>query len=297
MAGRRRRWRIFSRARRRVTQIGSPALKRVWRSLRDVCCALHSWPMLRDDDEVQARKIANRSRDMPAIVIASEAKRSSSLSKPPGDFRRGACHRAGHFGPDPLAPRNDEHSRDAFRARALPPPRPKRIRPRQKRGRRSAERRMPTIVRAAPANVAACRCPGAAARQFGARSPSGASPRLSPGLSHPGAAPGHASWDLVPAGVTRRLLSQSSGSTPRLGRSTEENDAQSRSGAGLRARAEAPHSLHTSEFTSGNASLNEQDSSCIRFSDECQDRRRSGDVALTAAGMRARNRRAPSRTP
>jgi hypothetical protein len=48
----------------------------------------------------------------------------------------------------------------------------------------------------------------------------------------PGAAPGHASWDLVPAGVTRLLLSQSSGSTPRLGRSTEENDAQSRSGAG-----------------------------------------------------------------
>jgi hypothetical protein len=55
--------------------------------------------------------------------------------------------------------------------------------------------------------------------------------RLSPGLSHPGSAPGHASWDSVPAGVTRPLLSQSSGSTPHLGRSTEENDAQSRSGA------------------------------------------------------------------
>ena len=29
----------------------------------------------------------------------------------------------------------------------------------------------------------------------GARSPSGATPRLSPGLSHPGSAPGHACWD------------------------------------------------------------------------------------------------------
>ena len=26
----------------------------------------------------------------------------------PGLLRRGACHRAGHFGPDPLAPRNDK---------------------------------------------------------------------------------------------------------------------------------------------------------------------------------------------
>ena len=96
--------------------------------------------------------------------------------------------------------------------------------------------------RAAPANVAACRCPGAEARHAdkctqsahlsvcGARSPFGATPRLSPGLSHPGSAPGHASWDSVRAGITRPL-SQSSGSTPRLGRSTEGNDARSRSGA------------------------------------------------------------------
>ena len=61
--------------------------------------------------------------------------------------------------------------------------------------------------RAAPANVAICRCPGAEARHAdkctqsahlsacGARSPSGATPRLSPGLSHPGSAPGHACWD------------------------------------------------------------------------------------------------------
>ena len=35
------------------------------------------------------------------------AKRSSSAAQS-GLLRRGACHRAGHFGPDPLAPRNDE---------------------------------------------------------------------------------------------------------------------------------------------------------------------------------------------
>ena len=40
-------------------------------------------------------------------VIASEAKQSSVAARS-GLLRRGACHRAGHFGPDPLAPRNDE---------------------------------------------------------------------------------------------------------------------------------------------------------------------------------------------
>jgi hypothetical protein len=41
------------------------------------------------------------------FVIASGAKQSRRrLSS--GLLRRGACHRAGHFGPDPLAPRNDE---------------------------------------------------------------------------------------------------------------------------------------------------------------------------------------------
>jgi hypothetical protein len=49
----------------------------------------------------------------------------------------------------------------------------------QRRGRRSAERRMPT---ATSTNVAARRCLGAAARQIGARPPSGATPRLSQGL-------------------------------------------------------------------------------------------------------------------
>src|SRR5579871_4505915 len=45
--------------------------------------------------------------------------RSEAIQGPgapaPGLLRRGACHRAGHFGPDPLAPRNDGHS--------YPPPR------------------------------------------------------------------------------------------------------------------------------------------------------------------------------
>jgi hypothetical protein len=39
-------------------------------------------------------------------------------------LRRGACHRAGHFGPDPLAPRNDEikiRSRDVVRSSFLLP--------------------------------------------------------------------------------------------------------------------------------------------------------------------------------
>jgi hypothetical protein len=38
------------------------------------------------------------------------AKRSNPgpLAQAAGLLRRGACHRAGHFGPDPLAPGNDE---------------------------------------------------------------------------------------------------------------------------------------------------------------------------------------------
>jgi hypothetical protein len=51
---------------------------------------------------------------------------------------------------------------------------------------------------------------GAAARTSGARSPSGALLRLSPGLSTPDSASGHASWDVVQAGVTRPRLSESS---------------------------------------------------------------------------------------
>jgi hypothetical protein len=49
--------------------------------------------------------------------------------------------------------------------------------------------------------------------------------------SHPCSTPGHASWTWNQAGVTRPIPSQSSDSTSRLGRSTEGNDARSRSGA------------------------------------------------------------------
>ena len=82
--------------------------------------------------------------------------------------------------------------------------------------------------------------------------------RLSPGLSHPGSAPGHASWDSVLAGVTRPRLSQSSGSTPRLGRSTEENDAQSRSGADCKS-ARKHRTRSASESALAKASLDERD--------------------------------------
>jgi hypothetical protein len=40
--------------------------------------------------------------------LRASAKQSSWLAREAGLLRRGACHRAGHFGPDPLAPRNDQ---------------------------------------------------------------------------------------------------------------------------------------------------------------------------------------------
>jgi hypothetical protein len=52
------------------------------------------------------------------FVIASEAKQSRGNpgnaieSEPPSWIASSrSCHRAGHFGPDPLAPRNDESER------------------------------------------------------------------------------------------------------------------------------------------------------------------------------------------
>src|SRR5579859_6804729 len=46
-------------------------------------------------------------------VIASEAKQSRAGCTDSGLLRRGAGHRAGHFGPDPLAPRNDDWGEQA----------------------------------------------------------------------------------------------------------------------------------------------------------------------------------------
>ena len=102
--------------------------------------------------------------------------------------------------------RNDEHLAALFAPEPCHHNAKKDSPPAEKR---EAERRKahPTNFRAAPANVAICRCPGAEARHAdkctqsahlsacGARSPSGATPRLSPGLLHPGSAPGHACWD------------------------------------------------------------------------------------------------------
>jgi hypothetical protein len=57
---------------------------------------------------LQAVMISGQVRQF-MIVIASAAQQSSGGGAPyVGLLHRGACHRAGHFGPDPLAPRNDD---------------------------------------------------------------------------------------------------------------------------------------------------------------------------------------------
>ena len=62
-----------------------------------------------------------RARPAPRERVCSSlravAKQSTSVAQH-GLLRRGACHRAGHFGPDPLAPRNDE-SRASGAARTV----------------------------------------------------------------------------------------------------------------------------------------------------------------------------------
>jgi hypothetical protein len=40
------------------------------------------------------------------MLLSSRAAASNPVGRA-GLLRRGACHRAGHFGPDPFAPRND----------------------------------------------------------------------------------------------------------------------------------------------------------------------------------------------
>jgi hypothetical protein len=72
----------------------------------------------------------------------------------------------------------------------------------------------------------------AAARRIGARPPSGASTAALAGTPIPAQLQAMLPGTRNQAGVTRPVLSQSSDSTSRLGRSTEGNDARSRSGAG-----------------------------------------------------------------
>ena len=72
----------------------------------------------------------------------------------------------------------------------------------------------------------------AAARRIGARPPSGASTAALAGTPVPAQLQAMLPGTRNQAGVTRPVLSQSSDSTSRLGRSTEGNDARSRSGPG-----------------------------------------------------------------
>jgi len=138
----------------------------------------------------------------------------------------------------------------------------------QKRGRRSAERRMPTI----PAQHQQTLPLVDVSARLRAKSGRARLPALRRGSrrdSHPCSAPGHASWDVdsarcehhawrKPADVTRPLLSQSSDSTSRLGRNTEGNDAQSRPGAGCKP-ARRHRTRSASESALAKASLDERD--------------------------------------
>ena len=146
------------------------------------------------------------------------------------------------------------------RARALPRTTPKRIPPLARMIPKSGVRFSDKIMRreegggapkgasnqfrAAPTSVTACRCPGAEARHAdkyavcaliclrGAlafrRYTAALARTFTSRLSSRPCLLGSVRADILPA----LSGSQSSGSTPRLGRSTEENDAQSRSGAG-----------------------------------------------------------------
>jgi hypothetical protein len=108
----------------------------------------------------------------------------------------------------------------------------------------------------APKGANQPRCRGA--RPARTRSPLGAPPRLSPVTRRSaGSAPGHASWDADPAGVTRLHLSQSRDCTSRTGRSAGVFDARSRPGAVRNAaRGDRPRSTSESTLAKG-PSVNE----------------------------------------
>ena len=86
----------------------------------------------------------------------------------PAIILRGSSLRAEHLR---MRAKNNAFSR-CFRIRVLPPP--SRNNQHEKRGRRSAERRMPSTIRAASGKRRRLPMPGAAAGCIGARSPSGA---------------------------------------------------------------------------------------------------------------------------
>ena len=99
---------------------------------------------------------------------------------------------------------------------------------------------------------------GAAARHIGARPPSGASTAALAGTPIPAQLQAMLPGTWNQAGVTRSILSQCSDSTSRLGRSTEGNDARSRSGADCEP-ARKHRTRSTLQIASRNASLDERD--------------------------------------
>ena len=192
--------------------------------------ALTPSPRVRGEGRGEARLSARMSltAEICSAIAATSLLRIAAGPRP-RSLRSPTSPRAAGRGE---APRR-QHSRDAYASELCLPPRTKIDSPPAIRGRRSAERRMPTMCRASQTSVRSLRhlicC--AAARRIGARPPSGATPRLSQGLPSltqlQAMLP--ATWNQ--AGVTRPIPSQSSDSTSRLGRSTEGNDARSRSGA------------------------------------------------------------------
>ena len=84
---------------------------------------------------------------------------------------------------------------------------------------------------------------------------------LARGFRPAGSTPGHASWDVARAGVTRLRLSQSRDCISRTGRSTGVNDTRSRPGAGCKsARGDRPRSTFESTLAKG-PSVNEMEGS------------------------------------
>jgi hypothetical protein len=160
---------------------------------------------------------------------------------------------AWHGSPDPAragvmdsglalrAPRNDGteiRSRDAFFcARALPRTARMHCLP-NKKGRGGAPTGAPTVVRATQTNVAVCLRFRARKRAHRSALASRRSTAvLATGLAPNGSAPGQASWDAGPAGVTHLRLSQSRESTSHTGRSTGGHDTQSRPGTAVNRRS------------------------------------------------------------
>ena len=127
------------------------------------------------------------------------------------------------------------------------------------RGRRSAERRNANHLPRSISKRCRLLMSGRGCAPFSeARSPSGASTAALAGIPIPAQLQAMlpATWNQ--AGVTRPILSQSSDSTSRLGRSAEGNDAQSRPGAGCKP-ARRPRTRSASESALAKASLDERD--------------------------------------